>query len=152
MSADDSRATMRDHLANLLTRADSTDPDDAIHDESPLSVERSGKYVAVLFSTGGPHTEFLAEYDDDDAADAWFENEPQGGWFTFKDWGTREDVYVSSYDAGRIMTAIMRDADEMTELDNPCSQCETEEAEDYGMCPSCEHNARRSGWNPGDPS
>lgn len=37
------------------------------------------------------------------------------------------------------------------EPDNPCSQCGTEEAEDYGMCESCLHNARRSGWNPGDP-
>lgn len=36
------------------------------------------------------------------------------------------------------------------EPDNPCSQCGTEEAEDYGMCASCLHNARRSGWNPGD--
>lgn len=36
------------------------------------------------------------------------------------------------------------------EPDDPCVVCRAEEAVDYGMCASCEHNARRSGWNPGD--
>lgn len=30
-----------------------------------------------------------------------------------------------------------------------CSECREYTAVDHGMCPSCEHNARRSGWAPG---
>ena len=107
------RETMRKALDSLLDQARSTDPDWALTNESPLSVERSGKYVNVLFSTGGPHTELLAEYWDDESAEYWFENEPAGAWFTYKDWGTREDLYISPQDAGLIMTAIMRDPEEV---------------------------------------
>ena len=37
-------------------------------------------------------------------------------------------------------------------LENPCSQCDDEEAEpdSWGMCGSCLHNALRSGWIPGE--
>ena len=107
------RDKMRGHLTSLLERAGSTDPDWALTDESPLSVEVSGKYVNVLFSTGGPHTELTAEYDDAEAAEYWFENVPQGAWFTYMDWGTREDVYISRHDAGTILAAIMRDPEEL---------------------------------------
>lgn len=100
-------------LADLLARAESTDQDDALTNESPLSLEVSGKFVNVLFSTGGPHTELLAEYWSAEDAEYWFENEPAGAWFTRKDWGTREDVYISSHDAEKIMQAITRDPDEM---------------------------------------
>lgn len=31
----------------------------------------------------------------------------------------------------------------------PCLECGEDAAEDYGMCPSCLHNALRSGWEPG---
>ena len=107
------RETMRKALDSLLDQARSTDPDWALTNESPLSVERSGKYVNVLFSTGGPHAELLAEYWDDESAEYWFENEPAGAWFTYKDWGTREDLYISPQDADLIMTAIMRDPEEV---------------------------------------
>ena len=101
-------------LASLVERAESTDPDWALTDESPLSLEVSGKYVNVLFSTGGPHTEILVEYEDAEAAEYWFENEPRVAIFTFMDWGTREDVTVSKWDAEKIMSAIVRDADELS--------------------------------------
>ena len=107
------RDKMTAALAYLMERAESTDPDSALTNESPLSLEVSGKYVNVLFSTGGPHTEFTAEYWDAESAEYWFENEPAGGWFTRKDWGSREDMYISALDAGLIMQAITRDPDEM---------------------------------------
>lgn len=100
-------------VKSLTERAESTDPDWALTNETPLAVDVSGKYVNVLFSTGGPHTEITVEYDDAEAAEYWFENDPQGAWVTFKDWGTREDVYVSAYTAAGIMSAIMRDADDL---------------------------------------
>lgn len=112
------RDKMRAALADLLERAKSTDPDDALTTETPLSLEVSGKYVNVLFSTGGPHTEFTAEYWDTESAEYWLENEPAGGWFTRKDWGSREDVYVAKYTAELIMQAITRDPDEMQEADD----------------------------------
>lgn len=100
-------------VKSLTERAESTDPDWALTNESPLAVEVSGKYVNVLFSTGGPHTEITVEYDDAEAAEYWFENDPQGAWVTFKDWGTREDVYVAPYVAGPIMAAITRDPESL---------------------------------------
>lgn len=33
-----------------------------------------------------------------------------------------------------------------------CSECNSTDVEEYGMCASCLHDARRSGWNPGDES
>ena len=107
------RDKMREHLASLTERAASVDPDWALTNESPLSLEVSGKYVNVLFSTGGPHTELTVEYDDAEAAEYWFENEPQGAWFTYMDWGTREDVYIGRSDAYSIVQAILRDPDEL---------------------------------------
>lgn len=113
MSTMTDRDKMTPALAHLMGRATSTDPDDALTFETPLSLEVSGKYVNVLFSTGGPHTELLAEYWDTESAEYWYENEPAGAWFTRKDWGSREDVYISALDAGLIMQAITRDPDEM---------------------------------------
>ena len=103
----------RQDADHLRKRAESTDLDSALTNESPLSLEVSGKYVNVLFSTGGPHTEILAEYSDAEEAEYWYENEPQGAWVTHMDWGTREDVYVGPSDAYAIMQAIMRDPDEL---------------------------------------
>lgn len=100
-------------LRDLLERAESTDPDEALTNESPLSLEVSGKFVNVLFSTGGPHAELLAEYWDAEDAEYWFENEPMGGWFTRKDWGSREDVYLGAEDAYSIMRAIARNPEEV---------------------------------------
>ena len=40
--------------------------------------------------------------------------------------------------------------DEEDELEDPCSECGNEEAEEHGMCASCLHDAYRSGWQPGD--
>ena len=132
------RDRMREHLSSLLERAESTDQDWALTNESPLSVERSGKYVNVLFSTGGPHTEITVEYDDDEAGEYWFENEPQGAWFTYMDWGTREDVYIPRYDAQKIMQAIMRDP---SELGRKCESCGAD-IDDYApgatLCAICE--------------
>jgi hypothetical protein len=54
-------------------------------------------------------------------------------------------------DTGVYFLAVDEDEDDTPELDDPCKICHAEEAVDYGMCASCEHNARRSGWNPGDP-
>lgn len=109
------RDKMLASLTSLLKQAESTDPDDALTTESPLSLEVSGKYVHVLFSWGGPSTEFLAEFEDEQDAEYWFENPPRGGWFTRMDWGTREDVWVGSDDAERIMFAITRNPDELGE-------------------------------------
>lgn len=117
MTETDTRDQMRAALRDLMERATSTDPDDALTFETPLSLEVSGKYVNVLFSTGGPHTELLAEYWDAESAEQWYDSEPAGAWFTRKDWGSREDVYVSALDAGLIMQAITRDPDEMQEVD-----------------------------------
>lgn len=113
MTNQSDREKMTAALASLLEQAESTDPDWALTNEILHEVEVSGKYVNVLFSTGGPHTEFTAEYWDAEAAEYWFENEPAGGWFTRKDWGTREDVYIGAHDAAAIMQAITRDADEL---------------------------------------
>lgn len=107
------RDKMQGHLDSLLERAASIDPDWALTNEAPLSLEVSGKYVNVLFSTGGPHTELTAEYADADDAEYWFENEPQGAWFTFMDWGTREDKYIGRQDAFAIMQAITRDPESL---------------------------------------
>lgn len=103
------REKMQGHLSSLLERAESTEEGWALGNEAPLSLEVSGKYVNVLFSTGGPHTELTAEYSDAEEAEYWFENEPQGAWFTFMDWGVREDKYISRHDAYAIMQAITRD-------------------------------------------
>ena len=109
------REKMHEALARLIERAESTDPDEALTNESPLSVEQSGKYVNVLFSTGGPHTEITVEYTDEESAQLWFENEPVGAWFTRMDWGSREDVYFDRLDAYEIMQAITRDPDSLDE-------------------------------------
>jgi hypothetical protein len=111
------REKMAASLASLLERAESTDPDWALTNETPLSLEVSGKYVNVLFSTGGPHTELTAEYADAEDAEYWFENTPQGAWFTRMDWGTREDKYIGPHDAGSIMQAITRDTEGLEEVD-----------------------------------
>ena len=112
------RDKMTAALASLLERAESTDPDWALTNETPLSLEVSGKYVNVLFSTGGPHTEITVEYDDAEAAEYWFENDPQGAWFTYMDWGMREDKYMGRRDADSIMQAILRHPDELGEADS----------------------------------
>jgi hypothetical protein len=31
---------------------------------------------------------------------------------------------------------------------HPCRECRVEDAEEWGMCASCIHDAQRSGWNP----
>lgn len=33
---------------------------------------------------------------------------------------------------------------------DPCNQCGVEEADDWGMCGGCLHDALRSGWIPGE--
>lgn len=100
-------------LASLVERATSTDPDSALTGESVLDLQVHGKYVYVLFSTGGPHTEILVEYADAEEAEFWIENEPRVAIFTFMDWGTREDVTVSNLDADAIMSAIGRNQDDL---------------------------------------
>lgn len=110
----DTKLNKAEETARTLTeRAESTDPDWALTNESPLSLEVSGKYVNVLFSTGGPHTKITVEYDDAEAAEYWFENDPQGAWVTFMDWGTREDKYIGRYEVAGIMQAITRDPSEL---------------------------------------
>jgi hypothetical protein len=34
-------------------------------------------------------------------------------------------------------------------MESPCVECGEQEADEHGMCPSCLHNAYRSGWQPG---
>lgn len=110
----ENRQKMRDHASSLLQRAASTDPDDALTSESPLSLEVSGKYVNVLFSTGGPHTEMTAEYEDADSAEYWYEVSPVGAWFTYMDWGVREDMWLGAGHTELLMVAIMRDPENLT--------------------------------------
>lgn len=99
--------------ARLVERARSADPDDALHSQTPLSLEVSGKYVEVLFTTGGPHLEITVEYADSEGAELWFEEEPRGAWVTYMDWGTREDYRIGGSEAGEIMRALMRDWEEL---------------------------------------
>lgn len=115
MMTDNMRQVERD-AEWLVERANSTDPDTALTGESPLSLEVSGKYVNVLFSTGGPHLEMLTEYIDSEDAELWFEQEPRGAWVTFMDWGVREDVYIGPARAGEIMRALARDPEELEEV------------------------------------
>lgn len=115
MDENERRDLLRESLASLLEQAHSTDPDYALTGESALSLDVSGKYVDVLFSTGGPHTEITVEYADADEAGYWFEYEPVGGWFTRMDWGTRDDVWVGQEDATTIMRAVARTPDELDE-------------------------------------
>lgn len=42
------------------------------------------------------------------------------------------------------------ETDEVEVLSRPCRECEAEEAEEWGMCGSCIHDALRSGWIPGE--
>lgn len=116
MMTDNMRQVERD-AAWLVERAQSTNPDTALTNESPLSLEVSGKYVNVLFTTGGPHLEITVEYADAEEAELWFEEEPRGAWVTFMDWGVREDVYIGPSRAGEIMRALVRDPEELEEGD-----------------------------------
>lgn len=109
----DTRQDAYADLASLLDRAESNDPDWALTNEAPLDLDVRERYVYVLFTTGGPHTEILVEYDDAEAAEYWFENEPRVAVLTHMDWGTRADVSMSAHDAGKIMQAIMRDPSEL---------------------------------------
>lgn len=101
-------------LASLLEQARSTDADYAMTNESPLSFERHGKYVEILFSTGGPHVEILVEYADADDAE-YGEGAPRGGWLTYMGWGTREDLRFSGDDAAAIMLAVQRSPEDLDE-------------------------------------
>lgn len=64
------------------------------------------------------------------------------------------DTVAPSYDVDTDHEEEEEEDEDEPVLEDPCSVCHAEEAErdGYGMCASCEHNARRSGWNPGDPS
>lgn len=86
--------------------------------ESPLSVETNGKYVDVLFQTGGPHFDVQFEYDDAEAAEFWYENEPTGAVAHFADWGESDWCGVNADDAGRLVDAINRDPSTLGEGDD----------------------------------
>ena len=105
-----------EHLAALVARCESTDPDEATTNESPLSLEVQGKYVDVLFTTGGPHFEVQLSYVDAGDAEYWFENEPNGGTATYLDWSESDVVRFGRYEAAAIAHAITRDPDELGEV------------------------------------
>lgn len=102
-------------LANLLGRAENVFADEGMTGEDALSVEVNGKYVDVLFTTGGPHIEVQLEFWDSEAGEYWFENEPRGGRLTYMDWGEREDLAISAHDAFKLQAALMRDPEQMVE-------------------------------------
>lgn len=83
--------------------------------DSPLSVEVNGKYVDVLFQTGGPHFEVQFEFEDSEAAEYWFENEPTGAVAHFADWGESDYCGVYADDAATILAGITRDPSDLTE-------------------------------------
>lgn len=113
-------------LKRLLERAESTDRDEAMTIEDPLDIEVNGKYVDVLFSTGGPHIEVQLEFERGSDGDYWFENAPERGRLKYVDW-FEEPTYahLNSEEAWLIQSAILRDPDDPMFEDD-----EEEESED----------------------
>lgn len=99
------------HLESLLRRCASADPEEAVTWEDPLSIELSGKYVNVLFTTGGPHFEVLIELDEE--VEGFFEGTAMGGFAIYKDWFEGEACLMSALEAQAILDAIMRDPEDL---------------------------------------
>lgn len=100
-------------LASLLERAENIWAGEGMTSSDPLSVEVNGKYVDILFSTGGPHVEIQFVFDDAEAGEYWFENEVRYGRLTYMDWGTREEIFVTGEQAWLIQSGLMRDEDDL---------------------------------------
>lgn len=101
----------QEHLKRLLERCASTDPDEAVTWDDPLSIELSGKYVNVLFTTGGPHFEVLIELDEE--VEGFFEGTAIGGFAVYRNWFEGEACLMSVPDAQAILDAIMRDPEDL---------------------------------------
>lgn len=104
--------------ASLMSQAKSTDPDWALTNATPASLDVRDRYVYVELSGGGPSTELLIEFSDKEDAAYWFENEPVGAWFTYKDWGSREDVRLDGFDAAVVVQALERSPMDLNDDDN----------------------------------
>jgi hypothetical protein len=100
---------------SYLRDAESDDPENAMCDENALDVEVSGKFVTVLFCTGGPHFELLFEYEDAPSAEGWYEYSPQWAIAIYRNWGVADTRAVSAADARTIVNALERTRDDLYE-------------------------------------
>ena len=104
----------RETLARYVAYAHDTS-ENGLTDESPLSVEVNGRYVDILFQTGGPHFDVQLTFDDAAAAEYWFENEPSGGVAHYADWGESAYEGMTRDEASAILAGITRSSEEMGE-------------------------------------
>jgi hypothetical protein len=102
----------REFLDRYIERAEDTGPEGLTSDD-PLSVEINGKYVDILFCTGGPHFEVQVDMGDAESGEYWFENEPVGGVAHYANWGEADWCGFGSRDANLLILAILRDPDEL---------------------------------------
>lgn len=63
---------------------------------------------------------------------------------TAEDW---QKATTSAMDALALLELLEAGSGDVEDRD--CVECGVEKAEHYGMCASCLHNAKRSGWEPG---
>jgi hypothetical protein len=104
-------------LARLLQRAESTVAGEGMTYEDPLSIEVNGRYVDILFTTGGPHIEIQLDFGYECGGAYWFEQAPERGRLDYMDWGKHEVAYLGSEEAWLIQSAIFRDPDDLEEED-----------------------------------
>lgn len=100
------------HLASRVREAESVDPEIAMTYETPLEVTQSGRYVKIVFTTGGPHFEVLLELEDEFE---YYETEASGGFATFLNWNESDVCLIGPYDARTILHAIWREPDDLGE-------------------------------------
>lgn len=132
MSNDAGKA--REHLKHMVERAEDR-TEEGLTWESALSIERSGKFVEILFMTGGPHFEVILEFEDDEAGEYWFENAPVGGIAKYLDWGTSDYCGIGSEDAWLLQCGVLRDPDDLIHPHE--FECEDGDGTDSDVCDSC---------------
>jgi hypothetical protein len=124
----------REYLRRYVEMAERTD-EEGMTWESALSIERSGKYVEILFCTGGPHFDVLLEFPDDEAGEFFFESEPVGGIAHYGNWFESDYCGISAHDANSLLLGVLRDPDELVHPHD--FECEDGDGSDSDVCDSC---------------
>lgn len=118
-------------LKRLLERAESRIVEEGMTHEDPLSIEVNGRYVNIVFTTGGPHIEVQLDFGYEGGGDYWFEEAPERGRLEHVEWFQEPEVaYFGSEDAWLIQSGILRDPDDLVELTDTCQHCGAEIGED----------------------
>jgi hypothetical protein len=112
---EDATGKAREYLDRYVERAENTWADEGLTGEDALHFERSGKFVEILFCTGGPHFDVLLEFADDEAGEYWFENEPVGGIAHYANWFVGDYCGIRPEEAWLLQSAMLREHDDLVE-------------------------------------